>query len=131
MAGIGKRFKNSSFNLPKPLININNKPMFIEASKSMPKSNLNIFICNYYLERKYNVTNIIKKRFSNRFKIITVKKTTEGQANTCLLAIKYLNERKKIFVHSCDSLIKYDKSRLKSLMNSSDAVIFTTNFTNP
>ena len=46
MAGLGKRFFQSSFNLPKPLIKIQNKPMFIKAAKSMPKSNLNIFICN-------------------------------------------------------------------------------------
>ena len=46
MAGLGKRFLNSNYKLPKALININNKPMFLQAAKSMPSSNSNIFICN-------------------------------------------------------------------------------------
>ena len=38
MAGLGSRFYESEFNLPKPLIKINKKPMFIQAAKSMPKA---------------------------------------------------------------------------------------------
>ena len=47
-AGIGMYYDSvrDIFYLPKPLIHINNKPMFIQAAKSMPKSKLNIFICN-------------------------------------------------------------------------------------
>ena len=45
MAGLGKRFLNSQFKMPKPLIEINKNPMFIESAKSMPKSDLNVFIC--------------------------------------------------------------------------------------
>ena len=51
MAGIGKRFLNSEFKLPKPLIKIKNKPMFIQSAKSMLKSDLNIFICNIKLNK--------------------------------------------------------------------------------
>ena len=126
MAGIGKRFKNSKFKLPKPLIKINNKPMFIEASKSMLLAEKNIFICNYKLEKKYKISEILKKKYLNKFKLITVKKATKGQANTCLIANKFLNEQNKIFIHSCDSLIKYNKSKLKLLISNSDAVILTT-----
>ena len=36
MAGLGKRFLESDFNLPKPLIPINNKPMFIRQQKVCP-----------------------------------------------------------------------------------------------
>ena len=61
MAGLGKRFLESDFNLPKPLIPINNKPMFIQAAKSMPKSKINIFICNKKLVQKYNVRKILSK----------------------------------------------------------------------
>ena len=53
MAGLGKRFYKSDFHLPKPLIHINNKPMFIQAAKSMPKSKLNIFICNKKIADQY------------------------------------------------------------------------------
>ena len=45
-------------------------------------------------------------------KIITVKKITNGQANTCLLAEKFLRKNDKIFIHSCDSLIKFKSKEL-------------------
>tara|TARA_Y100000768_G_C23986735_1_gene689344 strand:- start:2304 stop:3056 length:753 start_codon:yes stop_codon:yes gene_type:complete len=126
MAGLGKRFLNSDFKLPKPLIKINNKPMFIQSAKSMPKSDLNIFICNKNLISNYKIQKIITKEYKKKFKIISVKRTTKGQANTCLLAEKYLKKNDKIFIHSCDSLIKYNSKDLSKKIHSSDAIILTT-----
>ena len=44
MAGKGERFKKSNYKTHKPLIKINNSPMFVEASKCMPYSKKNIYI---------------------------------------------------------------------------------------
>ncbi len=126
MAGLGKRFVNSSYNLPKPLIKINNKPMFLQAYKSMPKSSSNIFICNKTLVDKFKIKKIFFKELKNKFKLIKVNKITNGQASSCMKAEKYLNNRDMIFVHSCDSLIKYDKLKLVKAMNDADALILTT-----
>ena len=38
MAGEGQRFKKHGYLLPKPLIKINNTPMFLKATKSFPKN---------------------------------------------------------------------------------------------
>ena len=92
MAGLGKRFLNSDYKLPKPLIKIIKKPMFIQAAKSMPKSTLNIFICNKNLLNKFQIKDVITKEYKKNFKIITVKRTTKGQANTCLLADKLIKK---------------------------------------
>ena len=126
MAGLGKRFLNSDYKLPKPLIKIIKKPMFIQAAKSMPKSTLNIFICNKNLLNKFQIKNVITKEYKKNFKIITVKRTTKGQANTCLLAEKFIKKNDKIFIHSCDSLIKYNTVDLNKKITNSDAVILTT-----
>jgi NDP-sugar pyrophosphorylase family protein len=126
MAGLGKRFIDNSYKLPKPLIPINKKPMFIQAAKSMPKSTLNIFICNKNLLNKFPIKDILKKEYKRNFKIITVKRTTKGQANTCLLADKLLKKNDKIFIHSCDSLIRYGKIDLYKKITNSDAVVLTT-----
>ncbi len=126
MAGLGKRFLNSKFNLPKPLIEIKKKPMFIQASKSMPRSELNIFICNKNLLERFKINKLIQKVYKKKYKIITVNRLTKGQANTCLLAKKFLKKNDKIFIHSCDSLIKYNHSELNRKITGSDAVILTT-----
>ena len=62
MAGLGKRFFKSNFHLPKPLILIKHKPMFIQAAKCMPKSKLNIFICNKQLVKDYNIKSKIAQK---------------------------------------------------------------------
>ena len=126
MAGLGKRFYKSDFHLPKPLIHINNKPMFIQAAKSMPKSKLNIFICNKKIADQYNIKKILIKEFKNRYKLVTVKKTTKGQANTCLLAKKFLKKNDKIFIHSCDSLVRFETKNLKTDLNQFKGIIYTT-----
>ena len=126
MAGLGKRFFENNYNLPKPLIPINKKPMFIQAAKSMPKSTLNIFICNKNLLNKFHIKDILIKEYKKNFKIITVKRTTKGQANTCLLADKLIKKNDKIFIHSCDSLIRYSKVDLNKKVTNSDAVVLTT-----
>jgi dTDP-glucose pyrophosphorylase len=126
MAGLGKRFLESIFYLPKPLIQIKDKPMFIQAAKSMPKSNLNIFICNKKLVKQYKIYKILSKEFSKKFKLISVKKTTKGQTNTCLLAKKFLKKNDKIFIHSCDSLIKFKSNNLRSNLDQYEGLIFTT-----
>ena len=126
MAGLGKRFYESVFHLPKPLIKIKNKPMFIQAANSMPKSDLNIFICNKKLVTEYKIKKILLKKFSKNFKLITVKKTTKGQANTCLLAKKFLKKDDKIFIHSCDSLIKFNSNNLNKNLDEYKGIIFTT-----
>lgn len=126
MAGLGKRFFKNNFSLPKPLIPIKNKPMFIQAAKSMPKSNLNIFICNKKLVKKYKIKEILINEYKNNFKLITINRTTKGQASTCLLAKKYLNKKDQIFIHSCDSMIKYNSKTLSKNLNDYQAIIFST-----
>ena len=125
MAGLGKRFVNSNFKIPKPLISIKNKPMFLQSCKSLPSAHLNIFICNKKLITKFNIKKLIKKEFKNKFKIITVKKITNGQATTCLQAEKYLQKNDKIFIHPCDVFIKYNYKKLLKEIDKNDAVILT------
>ena len=52
MAGIGKRFLNSEFKLPKPLIKIKINQCLYNLPKVCIKSDLNIFICNINLIKK-------------------------------------------------------------------------------
>ena len=126
MGGLGTRFLNSKYRLPKPLIKIKKKPMFIQAAKSMPKSDLNIFVCNKNLVKKYKINKILKREYKSKFKIITINKVTKGQASTCLLAEKCLKKDDMIFVHSCDSLFKYNLKQLYKKIKLNDAVILTT-----
>ena len=41
------------------------------AAKSMPKSKLNIFICNKKLVDQYNIKKILTKEFKNKYRLVT------------------------------------------------------------
>ena len=126
MAGDGKRFQEAGIQIPKPLIDIDGEPMFIKSAKCMPKADLWIFV----VREKFLGNNLIKKEIIKNFtnnKIISVKKTTEGQASTCFLAKKYLEENDQIFVSSCDNYFEFDQKDFIEKSNKYDALVFSTN----
>ena len=126
MAGKGERFKKSNYKTQKPLIKINNSPMFVEASKCMPYSKKNIYIYKNHYEKKINLKSFLPNNLKKYSKFIYLKSNTMGQADTCLKANKYINARETIFVHSCDCFIKYNQKKYLDLINKNDIIIFTT-----
>ena len=126
MAGQGLRFKKAGYKNPKPLIKIDEVPMFIKASECMPKADLWIFVCQKkYLKNKDIKENLEKKNLKNNL-IISIDKLTNGQAETCLLASKYLYENDEIFISSCDYYIEFDLEEYYSKIKKFDVIIFTT-----
>jgi len=124
MAGTGLRFKKAGFKKPKPLININNIPMFVHSVKNLPKCDLLIFICLRSHVKKFKIDKYIKYYFP-KSKIIILKRKTEGQALTCLKAEKYLNYNDCLTIGSCDYGMKYSNKIFKSRIKSSDLVVWT------
>ena len=129
MAGEGKRFKEAGYELPKPLININGLPMFIKSARCMPKADLWIFLVMDKLLENGLIKKEINANFKNN-KIIPIKEKTEGQASTCFLAKKYLQNNDKIFVSSCDNYFEIDKEDFKNKSNKYDLLVFTAKANN-
>jgi NDP-sugar pyrophosphorylase family protein len=74
MAGLGKRFENAGYKTPKPLIDINGKPMFVRAVESLPKADKIIFVCLRRHIKKFKLDKIIKSYFPKSIVIIAKKK---------------------------------------------------------
>src|SRR3989344_8295071 len=101
-AGIGKRFSDEGYTLPKPLIPVSGKPMIAQAIRSMPLADDWIFVCRKEHIEKYRVDEVLKNEIPS-CKIISVDKTTEGQASTCLLAKDAMDMDKPLFIGACDN----------------------------
>ena len=123
MAGIGARFLKKNYITPKPLILINNKPMFYYATNSLPKSDENIFICNSKL-KKYSIFKSTIKKFFKRAQIIYIKRKTSGQASTCNLATRFVKNNTHIFYSSCDYQFNVDRKKCDQLLRNSDVLVF-------
>ena len=124
MAGEGKRFKDVGYIEPKPLLKVNNTPMFILAARSLPKADNYIFICNKNHELNYKVSEYIKDNFQ-KFELIMVDNLTDGQARTCMLANDLLSQDDIISIGPCDSYFEYDKVNYQKILEKTDAVVWS------
>jgi len=114
MAGAGKRFADAGYMFPKPIIEIQNKPMIQWVIDSL-KINANyIFIVQKEHQEKFNIKSVLKILKPN-CKVIELDGVTEGAACTTLLAKKYINNNKPLIIANSDQFIKWNSS--KSLYN--------------
>lgn len=109
MAGSGKRFKDVGYTLPKPLIEVDGKPMIQRVLENLPIKGNYIFIIQKEDNEKYNITNILKKLTTNyACNIIEIDKTTEGQAVTALLAKELINSEEELLIVNADNYFVWD-----------------------
>jgi bifunctional N-acetylglucosamine-1-phosphate-uridyltransferase/glucosamine-1-phosphate-acetyltransferase GlmU-like protein len=130
MAGYGSRF--NMFNYPKPLLDINNKPMFVQAVLDLPITTKKIFICREEHEKQYNISNIVNTHFGkdSEVEVHTLKEVTDGQActvNTIRSDELYNNS---ILISACDNGIIYSKDVFEYLKNDPDIDVIIFGFKN-
>lgn len=132
MAGEGSRFKNAGYTFPKPMIEVNGKPMI-----QLIVDNLG-FDANYiYVVRKEHYDNYNLKNFLNLItpncKIVIVDKLTEGAACTTLLAKEYINSEDPLIIANSDQFIKWNNIDFyyKMIETKSDGGILTFKSTHP
>lgn len=105
MAGLGSRFPKSK--LPKPLIDVNGKPMIQRAIESMGiKGNL-IFITRIEHNTEFNLDEKIKDLFPDST-IISINYLTEGPACTAMLAENIIDGDESLIIANCDQIMNWD-----------------------
>ena len=114
MAHAGSRFQKAGYIFPKPLIEINNKPMIQCVIDSLNLDGNFIFIVQKEHQEKYNINSVLKILKPN-CKIIELDKITEGAACTTLLAKKYIDNNNPLVIANSDQYIKWDS--IKSMYN--------------
>ena len=126
MAGAGKRFADAGYIFPKPLIEIDNKPMIQWVIESLNFSANYIFIIQKEHQEKYNIKSVLKILQPN-CKIIELDHLTEGAACTTLLAKEYINNSDPLIIANSDQYISWNSSKALYDFNSKnlDGAILT------
>ena len=122
MAGEGKRFKESGYSTPKPLIKVDGKPMVIKSLESLPKASRNILIVRKDHLNIVNFKSLLDNHFENVI-IIEIDYLTDGQASTCLLSESYVPENSILNIGACDVGFKYDSNKYNKKLNEFDSFI--------
>ena len=110
MAGAGSRFEKAGYIFPKPLIEIDNKPMIQWVIESLGINANFIYIVQKEHQKKYNISSILRI-LSPKCKIIYLDHLTEGAACTSLLAKKYINNSNPLIIANSDQFIEWDSSK--------------------
>ena len=126
MAGAGKRFFEAGYVFPKPLIEVNNKPMIQWVIESLNLKANYIFIIQKEHQKKYNIRSVLKI-LQPDCKIIELDHLTEGAACTTLLAKKFINNSDPLIIANSDQYINWNSSKALYDFNSKnlDGAILT------
>jgi len=126
LAGRGSRFSKEGYKDPKPLIEVSGKPMIIQAANSLPKSEEYIFVTLQEHLDNYPLAQALQEEYKD-CNIIPLNEVTEGQAITCNLGLKGVDENKSLIISATDNGITYNKEKYARLINDKevDAIIFT------
>lgn len=124
MAGEGSRFVAEGYSTPKPLIEVDGKPMIVRAVEDLPEADKHIFICRDFHIQKSGIDEKLKSFFKNTT-VIGIDYLTEGQASTCLLAKDLLDPEDELLIGACDNGMIYNRSLFEKQRREYDVLAFT------
>lgn len=129
MAGAGSRFAQAGYTFPKPLIEVNGKPMIQLVVENINIDAKYIFIVQEEHYEKYNLEYLLKLIKPN-CKIVLTKGVTEGAACTTLLAEKLIGNGPLLIANS-DQYVEWNSSEFCFCMQNYDAGLLTFSATHP
>tara|TARA_R110002167_G_scaffold366296_1_gene594555 strand:+ start:5462 stop:6181 length:720 start_codon:yes stop_codon:yes gene_type:complete len=134
MAGEGSRFAKEGFTFPKPLIDVNGRPMIQKVVENLDFISEYIFLVRKEHRIKYEgLIDTLERITNNSCKIVEVDRLTEGAACTALLAKDYIDVDEDLLIANSDQFIEYQKQNFLSLksMTTADAIVWTFNAVHP
>ena len=132
MAGAGSRFQQAGYTFPKPLIEVNNKPMIQVVVENLNIDANYIYVVQKAHRKKYNLDTMLNL-ITPGCKIVEVDVLTEGAACTALLAKEYINSDSPLFFANSDQFVDWDSNEFMYKMQESncDGGIVTFKATHP
>ncbi|MCZ2224452.1 MAG: HAD-IA family hydrolase [Chitinophagales bacterium] len=131
-AGLGSRFSNVGYEMPKPLIDFHDKTMIEHVINNLNIDANYIFAIQEDHCKKFNLDKILKA-IKPGCKIIKVNGLTEGAACTALLAKEIINNDYPLIIANCDQIVDWDSCEFvsKLIFNNVDGEILTFKINNP
>jgi HAD superfamily hydrolase (TIGR01509 family) len=119
MAGAGSRFQKAGFTFPKPLIEVNGKPMIQMVVENLNIDARHIFVVQKDHYEKYNLKHLLNL-VSPDCKIIQVDGVTEGAACTTLLAKELIDNDNPLIFANSDQFLDWDSNEFMYSMEADE-----------
>lgn len=119
MAGAGSRFQQAGYTFPKPLIDVEGKPMIQVVVENLNIEANFIYVVQKLHRNKYNLDTLLNL-ITPGCKIVEVDKLTEGAACTALLAKEFIDNNNPLFFANSDQFVEWDSNEFFYKMNESE-----------
>jgi HAD superfamily hydrolase (TIGR01509 family) len=132
MAGAGSRFQQAGYTFPKPLIDVNGKPMIQVVVDNLNIDATFVFVVQKEHREKYNLDTLLNLITPN-CKIVEVDGLTEGAACTTLLAKEFINNDDPLIMANSDQFVEWDSNEFmyKMIEQKVDGGILSFTATHP
>ena len=132
MAGAGSRFQQAGYTFPKPLIDVEGKPMIQVVVDNLNIDATFIYVVQKEHRDKYNLDTLLNL-ITPDCKIVEVDGITEGAACTTLLAKQYIDNDEPLLMANSDQFVEWDSNEFmyKMIEQKVDGGILTFTATHP
>ena len=114
-AGLGKRFIEEGYKTSKPLINLSNQPMLVQALKYLPDFKFKNIVLRRDMDKVLELIKKIKIK-DPKVKFSILQNKTNGQLISCLQAVNDIDLKLPLTIASCDNGILYDHNKISRLI---------------
>jgi HAD superfamily hydrolase (TIGR01509 family) len=108
MAGLGSRFANAGYTLPKPLIPVNGKPMIQVVVENININARYIFIAMEEHAQEYTFDEIVREVTCDNYVLKTIDKVTDGSACTVLTIRDMIDNDAPLILANSDQYLEWD-----------------------
>jgi HAD superfamily hydrolase (TIGR01509 family) len=132
MAGAGSRFQQAGYTFPKPLIDVEGKPMIQVVVDNLNIDATYIYVVQKEHREKYNLDTLLNLITPN-CKIVEVDGLTDGAACTTLLAKEHIDSDAPLVMANSDQFVEWDSNEFmyKMIEQKVDGGILTFTATHP
>ena len=120
MAGAGSRFEQAGYTFPKPLIEVNGKPMIQVVIENLNLDANYIYVVQKSHREKYNLDTLLNL-LTPGCKIVETNELTEGAACTALLSKKYIDSDAPLFFANSDQFVEWDSNEFMYKMQETNS----------
>ena len=120
MSGYGERFRRAGYTIPKPLIEIDGKPIVAHVIDMFPGENDFLFICNqdHLDDPSYEMASILKK-YCPTGRIVGISPHKLGPIYAVLQAINEIDISRPVIVNYCDFTCFWNWDHFKKFVEES------------
>lgn len=122
MAGLGSRFVEKGYSLPKPLIKIFNKPMIQLVIDSLDIDGNYIFVVQKEHRVKYHLDDVLDE-MAPGCSIVEIDGLTDGAARTTLFAKELINNDTPLVIANSDQVVVWHSFEFTKALTTSDGVL--------